>query len=63
MQFITSLSSYISSYEFGGKGAKPAVKGLYGNKKVSIKKEDSLPRQHLTLPQLSKHEGKFFIWI
>ena len=45
---------YTRSYEFGGRGAKPAVKGLYGNKKM-FKKEDS--RSQLTLPHLSKYEG------
>ncbi|XP_063678998.1 cyclin-dependent kinase-like 4 isoform X2 [Bolinopsis microptera] len=43
------------SFDFGGRGAKPAVKGLYGNKKM-YKKEDS--RSQLTLPHLSKYEEK-----
>lgn len=45
----------VRSYEFGGRGVKPAVKGLYGNKKM-LKKDDMKPQ--LTLPHLSKYEEK-----
>ncbi|KAL5260001.1 hypothetical protein ACHWQZ_G010201 [Mnemiopsis leidyi] len=44
-----------TNYEFGGRGVKPALKGLYGNKKM-FKKEES--RSQFTLPHLSKYEEK-----